>query len=133
MTGGRVVILGATGRNFAAGMSGGVAYVLDEKGDFAKRVNAEMVGIEKVQAPADIAELKVIIERHLTYTKSNKAKLVLDQWDKMLPRFVKIMPKDYKKVLESIRRVEERGLTGDDAILAAFEENIRDAARAAGK
>ncbi len=133
MTGGRVVILGATGRNFAAGMSGGVAYVLDEKGDFAKRVNAEMVGIEKVQAPADIAELKVIIERHLTYTKSNKAKLVLDQWDKMLPRFVKIMPKDYKKVLESIRRVEERGLTGDDAILAAFEENIRDAARAAGR
>jgi glutamate synthase domain-containing protein 2/glutamate synthase domain-containing protein 1/glutamate synthase domain-containing protein 3 len=133
MTGGRVVILGSTGRNFAAGMSGGVAYVLDEKGDFAKRVNAEMVGIEKVQAPADVAELKTIIERHLTYTKSNKAKYVLDQWDKMLPCFVKIMPKDYKKVLESIRRVEERGLKGDDAILAAFEENVRESARAAGK
>lgn len=133
MTGGRVVILGSTGRNFAAGMSGGVAYVLDEKGDFAKRVNTEMVGIEKVQAPADVAELKTIIERHLTYTKSNKAKYVLDQWDKMLPCFVKIMPKDYKKVLESIRRVEERGLKGDDAILAAFEENVRESARAAGK
>jgi glutamate synthase domain-containing protein 2/glutamate synthase domain-containing protein 1/glutamate synthase domain-containing protein 3 len=133
MTGGRVVILGQTGRNFAAGMSGGIAYVLDEKGDFAKRVNAEMVGIEKVQNQADVAELKTIIERHLTYTNSSKAKYVLDHWDKMLPCFVKIMPKDYKKVLESIRRVEERGLKGDDAILAAFEENVRESARVAGK
>jgi len=132
MTGGRVVILGPAGRNFAAGMSGGIAYVLDERGDFPTRVNPQMVGVEKLEAPAEIAAVRAMIENHLTYTKSSRAKQILDAWDQMVPRFVKVIPKDYKRVLACIERAHGQGLTGDEAIMAAFEENSRDLSRAGG-
>jgi len=132
MTGGRVVVLGRAGRNFGAGMSGGIGYVLDESGDFAKRVNTQMVGIEKLETAAEIAEVKKLIQNHLNYTKSTKARSVLDQWDLMVPRFVKVMPKDYKRMLACIERAQTQGLTGDEAVMAAFEENARDLSRVGG-
>jgi len=132
MTGGRVVVLGPAGRNFAAGMSGGIAYVLDELGDFPTRVNPQMVGIEKLESPAEIAEVRAMIEKHLAYTKSSRAQKVLGAWDQMVPRFVKVIPKDYKRVLACIERAHGQGLTGDEAIMAAFEENSRDLSRVGG-
>jgi glutamate synthase domain-containing protein 2/glutamate synthase domain-containing protein 1/glutamate synthase domain-containing protein 3 len=103
MTGGCTVVLGATGRNFAAGMSGGVAYVLDEAGDFEKyRCNLEMVGLEDVVEVADIDELREMIENHLRYTDSAVAKRVLDNWDESLNKFIKVMPTDYKRALQRI-------------------------------
>jgi glutamate synthase (ferredoxin) len=131
MTGGRVVVLGVTGRNFAAGMSGGVAYVLDEAGDFSTRCNAQMVGLEKVEA-ADALVLHELISRHATYTKSEKAMRILARWEEMLPRFVKVMPKDYKRVLQALSKAQADGLSGDDALNAAFEANARDVARIGG-
>ena len=131
MTGGRVVVLGVTGRNFAAGMSGGVAYVLDEAGDFSTRCNAQMVGLEKVEA-ADALALHELISRHVTYTKSEKAMRILAHWEEMLPRFVKVMPKDYKRVLQALSKAQADGLSGDDAMNAAFEANARDVARIGG-
>jgi glutamate synthase (ferredoxin) len=132
MTGGKVVIIGSTGRNFAAGMSGGVAYILDEKGDFATKCNYEMVDLEKLEEPEEIAELKQMIENHVKYTKSPKGKKVLDQWVEMLPKFVKVMPRDYKRVLQALNKALKSGLTGDEALTAAFEENARDVARIGG-
>jgi len=132
MTGGRVVVLGPTGRNFGAGMSGGVAYVLDERGDFPGRVNKQMVGVEPLADEKEIAELKALIERHRAYTRSARAQEVLDAWDKVVPRFLKVMPKDYKRMLAGIARAHEQGLSGDEAIMVAFEENARDLARVGG-
>ena len=107
MTGGRVVVLGRTGRNFAAGMSGGVAYVLDEVGDFAKnRCNTEMVQLEQV-VDADAEELKDLIQRHCDATGSTKARQILRNWADVLPQFIKIMPTDYKLALERIAREQE--------------------------
>ena len=99
MTSGRVVVLGPTGRNFAAGMSGGEAYVLDEHGSFGDLCNTEMVLLEDLEESADIAAVRRLIEDHLAYTGSANAQRVLDNWDEMLPRFVKVMPIDYKRVL----------------------------------
>ena len=132
MTGGRVVILGSTGRNFGAGMSGGVAYVLDDTGSFNARINKAMVNIETLTEATEIAEVRALIEKHRTYTKSDRAQQVLDAWDKYLPSFVKVIPKDYQRMLAGIKRAEEQGLTGEDAIMVAFEENSRDAARMGG-
>ena len=132
MTGGRVVVLGPAGRNFAAGMSGGVAYVLDEVGDFPPRCNPQMVGLEKLEDADEIEMVWKMIQRHQTYTKSARAAKVLAEWQQMVPKFVKIMPKDYKRVLESLKRVEQSGLSGEQAIMAAFEENARDVARVGG-
>ena len=132
MTGGKVVILGTTGRNFAAGMSGGVAYVLDEAGDFASRCNTQMVGLEKVTEAEDIADLKGSIEQHAQYTNSEQAQQVLANWDTMLPKFVKVMPRDYKRVLQAIKNAVDAGLSGDEALNAAFEANARDVARIGG-
>jgi len=132
MTGGRVVVLGPTGRNFAAGMSGGVAYVLDETGLFHKDCNQQMVGLEKLQDAEEIAEVRAMIEKHLRYTKSARAAAVLKDWDAMVPKFVKVMPKDYKRVLEAVKRVMAEGLSGEEAIMAAFEANSKDAARIGG-
>src|SRR5207247_419391 len=98
MTGGKVVVLGPTGRNFAAGMSGGVAYILDEAGDFATRCNMQMVALEKMDA-AEADAVHALIKRHADYTRSQKAFKVLALWEEMLPKFVKVMPKDYKRVL----------------------------------
>ncbi|MBL9215398.1 MAG: glutamate synthase large subunit [Opitutaceae bacterium] len=132
MTGGRVVVLGTTGRNFAAGMSGGVAYVLDERGDFPRQVNQSMVGLEPVDDPRELAELRALIERHFALTRSARAKQVLAAWEQLRPKFVKVMPKDYKRMLACIERAQGQGLTGDEAIMAAFEENARDLARVGG-
>ena len=132
MTGGHVVVLGRAGRNFGAGMSGGIAYVLDESGDFAARVNTQMVGIEKLDSAAEIARLRQLIEKHLAYTKSPRAKALLGSWDKTLPKFVKVLPKDYKRMLACIDRAQGQGLTGDEAVMAAFEENARDLSRVGG-
>lgn len=132
MTGGRVVVLGRAGRNFGAGMSGGIAYVLDEAGDFAQRVNQQMVAIEKVESPRDVAELRELIEKHRANTRSTRAEAILGAWDAYLPKFVKVMPKDYKRMLACIERAQAQGLTGDEAIMAAFEENARDLSRVGG-
>ena len=132
MTGGRVVVLGTTGRNFAAGMSGGTAYVLDEAGDFASRSNTQMVGLEKLETRAEIEALRLLIEKHYDYTKSPRAKQVLDTWAASVPKFVKVLPKDYKRMLACIEQAQAQGLTGDEAIMAAFEENARDLARVGG-
>jgi glutamate synthase (ferredoxin) len=132
MTGGRVVVLGQTGRNFAAGMSGGIAYVLDETGVFPGRVNTQMVDLETLTDPAEITELRRLVERHLEHTSSARARQVLDAWDDLLPKFVKVIPRDYKRMLGAIRRAEEQGLVGDEAIMVAFEENARDLARVGG-
>ncbi len=99
MTRGKVVVLGPTGRNFAAGMSGGEAFVLDEKGTFSALCNREMVGLESVEDPDDISELRSLIEEHYEHTGSANARRVLDDWDAMLPKFVKVMPYDYKRIL----------------------------------
>jgi glutamate synthase (ferredoxin) len=107
MTGGRVVVLGATGRNFAAGMSGGIAYVLDESGVFAsKRCNCGMVDLEGLYDHVEIADVLRMITRHYTYTGSPVAKRVIDQWDQLRPKFVKVMPRDYKRALERLQREE---------------------------
>jgi glutamate synthase (ferredoxin) len=132
MTGGKAVILGKTGRNFAAGMSGGVAYVLDEAGDFPTRCNTQMVGLETLEDPEEIREVHEMIQKHAAYTNSRKAKLVLDNWDEMCPKFVKVMPRDYKRVIQHIQKALADGLTGDEALTAAFEENARDIARISG-
>ena len=132
MTGGRVIVLGRTGRNFAAGMSGGVAYVLDEADDFPAHCNPDMVGLEELEDPDEIEEIWKLIQRHQAYTKSERAAKVLAKWRKLVPRFVKVMPKDYQRVLQAMQKVKEQGLSGDQAIMAAFEENVRDVARVGG-
>jgi len=132
MTGGRVIVLGRTGRNFAAGMSGGIAYVLDETDDFPAHCNQEMVSLEELEDPDEIEEIWKLIQRHQAYTKSKRAAKVLSSWRKLVPRFVKVMPKDYQRVLQAMKKVKEQGLTGDEAIMAAFEENVHDASRVGG-
>ncbi len=117
MTGGRVVILGKTGRNFAAGMSGGVAYVWDEEGDFERRCNAEMVDIEPLRAPDDVEEVKGLIRRHLEYTGSARARAVLDAWEEHQPRFAKVMPRDYRRALAAIEEAKERGVPWEEAVM----------------
>ncbi|HEX5209064.1 MAG TPA: glutamate synthase large subunit [Steroidobacteraceae bacterium] len=132
MTGGRVVVLGSAGRNFGAGMSGGIAYVLDEAGDFPARVNTQMVGIERLEDPEEIARVRGMIERHLELTRSARARYVLEGWERLLSKFVAVVPKDFKRALASLRRAHSQGLTGDEAIMVAFEENARDLARVGG-
>ncbi|HKI73895.1 MAG TPA: glutamate synthase subunit alpha, partial [Pseudomonadales bacterium] len=106
MTGGRAVILGSTGRNFGAGMSGGVAYVWDKNGDFEKKCNTETFELEAVEDETDIGELKAMIERHLEYTGSTVAESILCNWEKELGHFVKVMPTDYKRVLAEMAQEE---------------------------
>jgi len=125
MTGGRVVVLGKSGRNFAAGMSGGVAYVLDEVGDFDTRCNMELVALEKLADTDEIEAVWKLIQRHQTYTHSERAAKILADWKSYVPKFVKVMPQDYARVLASLKKVQSQGLSGDDAIMAAFEENVK--------
>jgi glutamate synthase (ferredoxin) len=132
MTGGRVVVLGATGRNFGAGMSGGIAYVLDEHGTFGSHVNSQMVNLERLTDADEITEVRRMIERHLAHTSSDRARAVLGAWDAMVPQFVRVIPKDYQRMLACIARAEEQGLVGDEAIMVAFEQNARDLARVGG-
>ena len=132
MTGGRVVVLGTTGRNFAAGMSGGIAYVLDEDGTFPGRCNLGMVDLEKLDDAGEIEEVWNMIHRHWEYTGSQKAGAVLDNWQKMAPQFVKVIPLDYRRMLGAIKRAHQKGLSGEEAIMVAFEENAKDESRVSG-
>ena len=100
MTGGVVVVLGPVGRNFAAGMSGGIAYVLDEESNLEKLYNPEMVDLEAMESEENVSQLRDLIERHLNWTGSRAAERVLESWEEMLPKFVKVMPKDLKRVLK---------------------------------
>ncbi|HJB69835.1 MAG TPA: glutamate synthase large subunit, partial [Candidatus Flavonifractor avistercoris] len=125
MTGGRVVVLGPTGRNFAAGMSGGVAYVLDEGRDFYLRLNKTLVSMELVTEQHDIAELKSLIQAHADATGSPKAKRILADFDAWLPKFKKILPHDYDRMLRTIARYEERGMSREQAQVEAFYANTR--------
>ena len=131
MTGGVVVVLGPTGRNFGAGMSGGIAYVLDENGDFRRHCNRDMVDLARMDAD-DTAEVKKMIERHAEYTGSARARAVLANWSEVSRRFVKVMPRDYKRMLQALQDVRRTGLSGEAAIMAAFELNKADAARVSG-
>ena len=132
MTGGRAVILGPTGRNFAAGMSGGIAYVLDTDGSFPSRCNKEMVYLEKVEDESDQAELKRLIRRHADFTDSVLAWKILAKWDEVLPQFVKVHPQDYKRMTEAIQKAVKTGMDPKEAELHAFEANQLSEARAAG-
>jgi glutamate synthase (ferredoxin) len=117
MTGGRVVILGRTGRNFAAGMSGGVAYLLDEEGDFERRCNKGMVDLEPLEAPEDIELVQGLIRKQAEYTRSTRATKVLANWDRMLPKFVKVVPRDYKRALNAMKVAQERGIPWEQAVM----------------
>ncbi|MCP5139187.1 MAG: glutamate synthase large subunit [Chromatiales bacterium] len=132
MTGGHVVVLGPTGRNFGAGMSGGIAYVLDENGSFPTNINMQMVETEELADPAEIARVRKLVEQHLRWTDSERAREVLDNWEANVKRFVKVIPKDFKRMLACISRAHDQGLTGDEAIMVAFEENARDLSRVGG-
>jgi glutamate synthase (ferredoxin) len=132
MTGGRVVVLSSTGRNFAAGMSGGVAYVLDLNGEFPSHCNKEMVELEPLTDPEEKAEVYRMIKRHYDYTASHRAESILELWEGIVGKFVRVIPKDYKRMLECIERAKDAGLTGDEAIMRAFEENKADLARVGG-
>ena len=139
MTGGRVVVIGKTGRNFAAGMSGGVAYVLDESGEggaagggFERVCNKEMVQLFPLSDPREIAEIRRLLERHVEYTASPRAQALLDDWDTTVSRFIRVVPNDYRRVIEAQARMREKGLSQDEAEMAAFDENVLDARRVAG-
>ncbi len=120
MTGGRVVILGKTGKNFAAGMSGGIAYVLDEDNDLYTRINKEMVFSEEVSNKYDVIELKEMIKEHVALTNSEKGKKILDRFSEYLPKFKKVIPYDYNRMLMAIVQMEEKGLSSEQAQIEAF-------------
>jgi glutamate synthase (ferredoxin) len=132
MTGGTVVVLGRTGRNFGAGMSGGVAYVHDSDGNFPSRVNREMVDLEELVEPAEIAMLRSLIENHVRLTGSASGKRMLAGWTGAVKRFVKVMPRDYKRMLIAIEKAKLDGFSGEMALMAAFESNNKDLTRVSG-
>lgn len=125
MTGGRVVVLGATGKNFAAGMSGGIAYVLDEYSNLYKHLNKTMVSVEELSNKYDILEVKGMIEEHVKATGSEKGKEILANFNKYVPKFKKIIPYDYKRMLNTIVQMEEKGLSSEQATIEAFYANTR--------
>ncbi len=136
MTGGRVVVLGETGRNFAAGMSGGIAYVWDETGTFARGFEDadrdESLFLETLTDAEEIQAVKTMVQNHYRHTGSIRAYDILQNWDRSVSRFVKVIPKDYKRVIQAFRRFEADGLSVDEAFMAAFEENSSDLARVSG-
>lgn len=123
MTGGRVVILGPTGKNFAAGMSGGIAYVLDENSDLYKKLNKSLVSTEAVTEKYDVMELKAMIMEHVACTNSEKGNEILDNFMNYLPKFKKIIPHDYRTMLQTIVQMEEKGLSSEQAQIEAFFAN----------
>ena len=125
MTGGVAVILGPTGKNFAAGMSGGIAYVLDEDNCLYRNLNKEMVLMEKIENKVDKELLKELLEKHLAYTGSKKAKEILDDYDQYLPKFKKIIPEDYKKMVQMTAMFEEQGMDHEKAQIEAFYESFK--------
>ena len=120
MTGGRVVVIGKTGKNFAAGMSGGVAYVLDELNDLYIRLNKQLVSVNSVTDKYDVQELKEMIEEHVEATNSAKGKKILNNFEEYLPKFKKIIPHDYQKMLNATVKMEEKGLSSEKAQIEAF-------------
>ena len=117
MTGGRVVILGRTGRNFAAGMSGGIAYILDEEGDFERRCNKGMVDLESLDDLEDPQTVLDLVRKHAYYTESTRAKKVLASWDRTLPKFVKVVPRDYRRAVTAMKRAQEEGISWEQAVM----------------
>ena len=122
MTGGRAVVLGETGKNFAAGMSGGIAYVLDMDHSLYRRMNKDMVSMTEVTEKYDVAELKGILKDYVKETKSVLGKEVLEHFDEYLPHFKKIIPNDYQRILTAISKYEEQGISHENAELEAFNE-----------
>ena len=132
MTGGRVVVIGRTGRNFAAGMSGGIAYAIDWDGDFRDRVNYGMVDVEPLTDADETRTVMSLIRNHVAATDSRLGRKILADWDELLPKIVRVIPRDYRRVLNEIANAEAQGLTGREAAMAAFEANKLDKARVAG-
>ena len=125
MTGGCAVILGKTSKNFAAGMSGGIAYVLDEESDLYTKLNKSLVGFSKVTVSEDIQQLKSLIEEHTSLTGSVRGKEILDNFDEYLPKFKKIIPHEYARMLKSINKFEADGMSHEEAKIEAFYANIK--------
>ena len=125
MTGGVAVILGGTGKNFAAGMSGGIAYVLDENFDLYTKLNKSLVDFTKVSDPDDVAQLRRLIEEHTAATNSVLGREILDHFDGFLPKFKKVIPHDYAKMMNSIRKFEAQGQSSEEARISAFHENMK--------
>ena len=121
MTGGRVVVLGPTGKNFAAGMSGGIAYVYDANDDFETRCNKELVTLEKIKSPEDIEFLRETIAKHVKYTESQYAEHILQNFDDFKGRFIKVLPHDYARFNAELSRVQSEGHEGEEALMLAFE------------
>jgi glutamate synthase (NADPH) large chain len=130
MTGGRAVILGTVGKNFAAGMSGGIAYLVDERQ--AGRCNLEMVTLTKLADPVEIEMVKDMIFRHAEYTKSRRAASILVTWDEIVSSIVRVMPKDYQRVLNAQNSIADQVLDEQELAMTAFELNAKEIARAAG-
>jgi glutamate synthase (ferredoxin) len=121
MTGGKVVVLGKTGRNFAAGMSGGIAYILDFDEIYC---NKSLILLEKIESEEELNEIKAMIGKHVEYTGSPQGKKVLDDWKGYSLRFSKVIPKDYKRMLENIAMAHKAGLSGEEAMMVAFKEHL---------
>ena len=124
MTGGKVVILGKTGRNFAGGMSGGIAYILDRDGDFNIRCNQDQCSLTGLTDAEEIEDIRGMIHRHAEYTRSSLAWEILADWNEIMSQFVKVMPDDYKRILDAYQEAQKEGLQDDDAWLAAFQRGI---------
>ena len=118
------MVLGPTGKNFAAGMSGGIAYVLDEKNCLYRNLNKEVILMEKVESKHDQEELKNILEKHVAATGSVKGKEVLDHFKEYLPKFKKLIPEDYKKLIQLSAQFEEQGMTREEAQIEAFYASV---------
>ena len=118
-------MLGKTGKNFAAGMSGGIAYVLDENNDLYTRMNKEMVFSQEISNKYDVMELKDMIKEHVALTNSEKGKKILDNFSEYLPKFKKVIPYDYNRMLMAIVQMEEKGLSSEQAQIEAFYANTR--------
>ncbi|MDA7027867.1 glutamate synthase large subunit [Bacillus sp. CLL-7-23] len=126
MTGGRVVILGDIGKNFAAGMSGGIAYIFaEDQKAFKRKCNQEMIEFETLLNSEEIAELKEMIQKHYHYTQSEKAASLLNDWEQTVAQFVKVIPKDFKQMMERIKEQKEAGLTDEEAMMYAFEAGTK--------
>ncbi|TVP84080.1 MAG: glutamate synthase large subunit [Alkalicoccus sp.] len=123
MTGGKVVVLGETGRNFAAGMSGGTAYIFDEKTSFSNKCNKELVHLQSLEDKQEIEELRQMIEKHVEHTLSRKGQSILNNWETYVSRFIKVIPQDYLVMQERIQYHLEQGLSRFDAEMAAFEDS----------
>jgi len=132
MTGGKVVVLRRAGRNFAAGMSGGVAYVFDDDGSFPRRCNRQMVEIFKLEDDEEIEAIREMVVRHVEYTGSPLGKEVLATWPAAVERLLKVYPNDYRRMIEAQNRIKETGISEEEAVMLAFEQNVRDLTRVGG-